>query len=132
MTCFRRRGETVTARIVVVHDDPELTGRIVSALERAGHEVSAFAEPIAALELLEAALRVDLLVTRVRFAARKSHGVSLALVAKSKQPGLKVLFLTKREHTGHVKGVGEYLLTPFDMPDFMAAVERLLRPNEAI
>ena len=132
MTCFRRRGETVTARIVVVHDDPELTGRIVSALEGAGHEVSAFAEPIAALELLEAALRVDLLVTRVRFAARKSHGVSLALVAKSKQPGLKVLFLTKREHTGHVKGVGEHLLTPFDMPDFMAAVERLLRPNEAI
>ena len=121
----------MSARIVVVHDDPELTGQVVSALEGAGHEVSVFAEPIAALELLEAALCVDLLVTRVRFAARKSHGVSLALVAKSKQSRMKVLFLTSREHTAHVKGVGDYLLTPLDMAAFMTAVERLLRSGEA-
>jgi transposase len=57
-------------RIVVVHDEPEFARPLTEALSIAGYEVTAFANPMSALQALEAAesvVSVDALITRFRF-----------------------------------------------------------------
>src|ERR1700722_4125591 len=71
------------APIVIVHDDPVFLDHVATALRNAGQEVAAFDDPMAALDALSAAERVELLITKVGFQPSKPHGVSLALVAKS-------------------------------------------------
>jgi DNA-binding NtrC family response regulator len=53
------------ARIVVAHDDPEFVEDTVTALWDAGYEVVSFADSMSALDALEAAQHVEMLITRV-------------------------------------------------------------------
>jgi DNA-binding NtrC family response regulator len=55
------------ARVVVVHDEPIVLSDTVTALQRAGYDVAGFSESMAVLGALEAAQRVDILITRVGF-----------------------------------------------------------------
>jgi hypothetical protein len=57
----------VPARIVIVHDDEGLVTGVVAALRTAGHDVAAFKDPLLAHDAIEAAQRVEVLVTRVEF-----------------------------------------------------------------
>jgi DNA-binding NtrC family response regulator len=57
----------VPARIVVVDDDPAFADAMASALQRAGHEFIAFADPTAALDALERVERLEVLITRLHF-----------------------------------------------------------------
>ena len=54
------------ARIVVVHDDTgsRLIERTVSALRDAGHDVVAFNSSMSAIDALERAQQIEVLVTR--------------------------------------------------------------------
>ena len=52
---------------------------------------------MAALDALENAQRVEVLITRVRFPPGKPNGIALALMARHKRPGIKVLFTARPE-----------------------------------
>jgi PleD family two-component response regulator len=51
----------------VVHDEPKSSKQTVEALRLVRYEVAAFIDPMAALDALENAQRVEVLITRVRF-----------------------------------------------------------------
>ena len=58
----------------------------------AGYDVTAFTDTISALAALEAAQWLELLITRVIFPPGQPNGVALAIMARVKKPGVKVLF----------------------------------------
>jgi DNA-binding NtrC family response regulator len=114
------------ARIVVVHDDPEFTERTAGALIAAGHDVRGFTSSMSAIEALEAAQKIEVLVTRVVFPEGQPNGVALALMATVKKPGVKVLFAARPEMQAHTEGVGEFLPAPADPADIVALIGKML------
>ncbi len=117
------------ASVVVVHDDPAFLEASSAALQGAGHEVASFTDPMVALNAIEAARRVEVLVTRVIFPEGKPNGVSLALVGQTKRPGLKVLFVADRKFKRHTEGIGEFIPHPVELSSLVEAVTRLVQES---
>jgi len=113
-------------QILLVHDDPAFTGAASGALREAGYEVMVFPDPLVALNALERAEHLDLLITRVEFPAGRSNGASLALMARIKQPGAKVLFLCRPEHRHEVADLGEILPLYVFPSEIVAAAARAI------
>ena len=88
------------ARVVVVHDEPDFIDRTVGALRAAGHDVMAFSSSMSAIDALEHAQQIEVLVTRVIFPDGQPNGVSLALMTRVKKPGVKILFAALPENSG--------------------------------
>jgi DNA-binding NtrC family response regulator len=114
------------ARVVVVHDEPDFIDRTVAALRAAGHDVMAFSSSMSAIDALEHAQQIEVLVTRVIFPEGQPNGVSLALMTKMKKPGVKVLFAALPETQKHTEGVGEFLPAPVDPSDIVSRVSTML------
>jgi DNA-binding NtrC family response regulator len=114
------------ARILVVHDDPEFTECTAAALVAAGHDVSVMTSSMSAIEALNDARQIEVLVTRVVFPDGQPNGVALALMARVKKPGVKVLFAARPETQEHTEGVGEFLAAPADPADIVALIGRML------
>jgi CheY-like chemotaxis protein len=118
------------ARIVVVHDDPEFIDITAAALTAAGHDVLAFTSSMTAIDALEAAQQIEVLVTRVIFPNGQPNGVSLALMARTKKPRVKVLFVALPETQEHTAGVGESSLrTLRRMTSSRASAQCCSRPS---
>ena len=116
------------ARVVVVHDDPEFVARTATGLRVAGYDVATFTDTLAATDALDKAERiVEVLITRVLFPKGQPHGVALALMARMKRPGVKVLFVARPDTRGFTDGVGEFLPAPVATADIVAAVERITK-----
>jgi DNA-binding NtrC family response regulator len=114
------------ARIVVVHDDQEFRETVTAALEAAGHDVKAFSDSMSAIDALETAERIELLITRVVFPEGKPNGVSLARMARVKKRGVRVLFAARNENREHIEGIGEFLAVPVTGPEIVATATRIL------
>lgn len=115
---FRRRHQTV-ARIVLVHDDTEFADAAAVGLVQAGHAVTTYADPGLAWDAL--APGVDVLITRVFFAAGHPHGVALASRARLQQ--IKVVFCGLPEYANLCVGLGTFLKMPVAIPDLVAVVQ---------
>jgi DNA-binding NtrC family response regulator len=114
------------ARVVVVHDDPKFIERTVTALLAAGHEATAFSDTMFATAALQGAQPIEVLITRIVFGTGQPHGVALALMARVRRPGVKVLFVARPDFIAHTEGVGDFLPMWAATADIVAAVERLL------
>ena len=114
------------ARIVLAHDDPEFVHNTVPALRAAGYDVIAFADSMSALNALEAAHRVEVLITRVLFPEGQPNGVSLGLMARLKRPGVKVLFIARPDTQEHTEGIGEFLPSPVTAFEILETVRKML------
>jgi DNA-binding NtrC family response regulator len=114
------------ARVVIAHDDAEFVEDTVTALWDAGYEVVAFTDSMSALDALEAAQLVEVLITRVRFAEGQPNGISLARMARMKRPGIKVVFAALPETQVHTEGLGEFLPMPIAATDLVAKVREML------
>lgn len=79
-----------------------------------------------ALRALEGAEAVELLITRVRFPPGKPHGLSLARMARSRRPHLKVLFAARSDMAEHTEGIGELVQHPVDMTKLVERAAKLL------
>jgi DNA-binding NtrC family response regulator len=119
------------ARVVVVHDDATFLNDTVSALQGAGYDVAGFPQSMAAIEALQAAQRVEILITRVRFPEGTPRGVSLALMARRKRPGIKVLFTVQRDMVPHAQEIGEVLIAPIAADEVVAKVREMLESDSA-
>ena len=114
------------ARIVIIHDDPDFADPLTAALTLAGHDVATFTDPMAGWDALDAAYRVEVLITRVTFAPGKPNGISLARMARSKRPGIRVLFTALPEFAEHANGLGAFMPMPVNVPEMVHAVGLLL------
>jgi hypothetical protein len=70
--------------------------------------------------------QITLLVTRVRFPPGKPHGVALARWAKSKQPGVRVLFVAQPAMETYAEGLGLFLAAPVSAPKVAEIAARVL------
>ena len=107
------------AHIVVVLREPMLAGKTVEALAKAGYNAIAMINSMAALEALEAAETVQLLITSADFPGRQPNGAALARMTRQRRPGLKVIFADGPELHPYVHQDGAFIPTP-TTPDTIA------------
>ena len=85
------------APVVFVHADREFLATAEAALRTAGLGVAAFPSSMAALAALEVAAIGDVLITCADFPkASDPNGISLALVARTRRPDIKVVSSCRR------------------------------------
>lgn len=123
------------ARVVVVYDDREFVEQLATAIGVAGYDVAVFIDPMDALNALDTRDAFDtwrtleVLVTRVRFAPGKLNGVALSRMARSKRPGIRVLFAALPEFAEYVEGLGKFMPLPVSVPDIVDAVRSLVESD---
>jgi DNA-binding NtrC family response regulator len=113
-------------RAIVVHDDDETRELATNALRDAGYEVIAFTSPMQALDAMDAATRIRVVVTRVDFGSGKLNGAALARMVRLRQPATKVVFVARDQNRGHTTELGEFLPMPLDPKALADVVGRLL------
>ncbi len=111
------------APVVLVFDEPTFTEECATALRQVGYEVAAFTDPMRALDALDAANKIDLLITRVKYAPGKPNGVALARMARTKRPDIRILFMAVPTSVEHIAGWGEYISLPATIADVVTAVQ---------
>jgi hypothetical protein len=111
------------ARYVIVHDDPEFTNALS---QRLGPNVASFSDPTIALMALEAAKNVTFLITRLQFGDRQPIGLSLARLARSRRPDVRVVFTGLPHHRRYARGLGEFIPEPVEASHIGMVVEWLL------
>jgi DNA-binding NtrC family response regulator len=122
----------MSARVVVVHDDPDFCISIAVALKAAGYEVTAYPDPLAALDDVYSARPIELVLTRVRFPSCKGNGVTIALSAQHRRPDIKILFVALPAFAEYVTGLGEFIAAPAEIEDVIGAVRRLVTPKTLV
>ena len=113
------------ARIVVVHDDGAFLGLLSADLMAAGYEVAAFDDSLAAWDALEAAKKVELLITRIQFPTGKPHGVALARRALSIRPTVRILFTAMPDMQSYADDLGVFLAMPVSPTEVVETVNRM-------
>lgn len=119
-------------RILIAEDEESVSIFVSRALEGAGYETVAVADGGAALEALHLA-SYDLLLADIRMPVM--DGITLALNAGSKFPGLPVLLMTgysdERQRAHNLdKLIAGVLPKPFTLEQIVAAVQELVGPAE--
>jgi DNA-binding NtrC family response regulator len=113
--------------VIVVHDERNTRELAVVSLRVAFLEVTAFEDPMTALDAIEEASScVRVLITRVAFEPGKLNGIALARMVRMKRPGTKVVFVALAEYAAYVEGLGGFLSMPLDPAILVETVSRLL------
>jgi PAS domain S-box-containing protein len=119
------QGETV----LVVDDEPTVRMLVAEVLAELGYTAIEAADALAGLALLQAAGRIDLLVTDVGLPGGM-NGRQLADAARESRPGLKVLFITGYAENavvghGHLEPGMQVVTKPFAL-DALATRIRMM------
>lgn len=117
---------TMPAPVLVVHSERDARELIMSVLQAAGHEAAAFADPIAALDVILAGSRVRVLVTQDDFGPGKLNGINLSLMLKVKGAGVKTVLVGEPENQVHAEDVAPFIPHPIDTGLLAETVSRLL------
>jgi PAS domain S-box-containing protein len=113
------------ARVLVVEDETELRLAVAAMCRAAGLTVSEAENAAAAMALIEAGLRPDLLFTDVNLGAGPD-GVALAMLAARRVPGLRVLFATGFTAEAEVPEGAPLLRKPYAREALLAAISAAL------
>jgi DNA-binding response OmpR family regulator len=114
----------MVARIVFVHDDPEFNERGTIALRAAGYDVASFTDPMLALDALDEARTVELLITRIILPAGKPDGLALSRMARLRRPQIHILLMATAEAKHLTRGWGEYLPLPATAEELVIAAQK--------
>ena len=95
-------------------------------LNEAGYDAVAMVDSMAALDILEHAGRIELLITCPEFAPDKPTGLSLVRMARSKRPNIKALFIGSSELAVYAHHLGTFIASPVSMAAVVEAARRLL------
>jgi DNA-binding NtrC family response regulator len=119
-------GGDMPAQVVLVHNVTKFALEASAALRRAGYRVAVFTDPVKALDALDRAQTVEVLITRVNFPPGKPNGVSLALMTRYRRPNVRVIFTARAEMARHTQDIGELVPAPVSIPELVGVVSRLL------
>ncbi len=116
------------ARILLAEDDETMREFLERALSRAGHEVTAVADGLDAVPLLDHDT-IDLLLADVVMPGM--DGIDLAKIASHRKPGLKVMLITgfaaiAVEARSVLALRAKVLSKPFHLSTIVQEVDRLL------
>jgi two-component system, cell cycle response regulator CpdR len=116
------------ARILLAEDDDDMRRFLVRALEKAGHDVTSFAEGASAFEEVKQAT-FDLLLTDI--VMPEMDGIELARRAAELDPSLKIMFITgfaavALNPDSRAPKDAKVLSKPFHLRDLVAEVERMV------
>jgi PleD family two-component response regulator len=118
------------AKVVVVLDDLAFANQTVEKLTVQNYETIALPSPLAALDALENAARVEVLITCTVHAEGQPNGVSLALMARSKRRDVKVIFVGTPDQAPYTKGLGTFLTSPTTVEEVVETTVRLLTDED--
>ena len=113
------------ARVVIVHNELGLLEQLTTSLRQSGYEVAAFSDPMEALDALDKAQTVELLITRGSRVPEQSTALK-ARMARFRRRNIQILFTALPEFEQEVKGLGEFMPMPVAVPDVADAAGRLL------
>jgi hypothetical protein len=119
------------AEVVVVLQDATLASNTAEALQALGRNAVAIQDPMAALSTLEAARRIDLLVTSGDFAPGKPNGLALARMTRMKRPDLQVVFVGPTTLADIVTSTGAFIPTPTTASEIAIIVEQMIHAGPA-
>ena len=120
--------ETKMARIILAEDDNDMRRFLVKALEKAGHQVTSFAEGASAFEEIKQTT-FDLLLTDI--VMPEMDGIELARRAAELDPSLKIMFITgfaavALHPDSKAPKDAKVLSKPFHLRDLVAEVDRMM------
>ena len=116
------------AKIILAEDDDDMRRFLVKALEKAGHQVTAFGEGASAFEEIKQAT-FDLLLTDI--VMPEMDGIELARRAADLDPHLKIMFITgfaavALHPDSKAPKDAKVLSKPFHLRDLVAEVDRMM------
>jgi DNA-binding response OmpR family regulator len=114
------------ARIVVVVDERTFGEEVAEILVNAGYEAIAVPDSMVALDALESASLIELLIASLDFPVGKPNGVSLALMARIRRPGMKVVFVGSPVYATFAAELGDIIPTPASASQIVQHAMRLL------
>ena len=123
-------------RIALVEDDPTIRQNYTDALQRAGYEVSAFADRASASRTLAARLP-ELAIIDIGLGADIDGGFALCRELRSASAQLPIIFLSARDSdfdivSGLRLGADDYLTKDVSLPHLMARIAALFRRVDAV
>lgn len=118
------------ARVVLVLDEPGFAEKAAKLLNEAGYDTAPLSDPYAALDALEGARKIEVLVTCEEYGPGKPNGISLALMARHKRPGIKVIFVGTAGTADFAEGVAVFLQLPVTVDGVARAVTEMLCADE--
>jgi len=106
-----------TCEILVVDDEPIVGGRLKATLERDGHRVSVFVDPVEALRALDTKV-FDIVITDIRMG--EVDGVELLEAIRSKTSYTRVIMITgyatlELARESLAKGAFDFIAKPFKL-----------------
>src|SRR6185436_5265243 len=121
-------------RIALVEDDPTIRQNYTDALQRAGYEVSAFADRASASRTLAARLP-ELAIIDIGLGADIDGGFALCRELRSASAQLPIIFLSARDSdfdivSGLRLGADDYLTKDVSLPHLLARIAALFRRAE--
>lgn len=121
-----------TRRVLVVEDEDAIARGLVFNLERKGYEVALEVEGRSALERAQSE-RWDLIVLDVQLPG--IDGFRICQQLRLEQNKVPILILTARDQPDDIvyglkTGADDYMVKPFDLAEFLARVESLLRRQD--
>ena len=120
-------------RILLAEDDDVMRQYLVRALERSGYSVTAVDRGTAALTLIKAGERFDLLLTDI--VMPEMDGIELAQKASIVTPELRVMFITGFSavslKAGEAMPNAKVLSKPFHLRDLVLEVDRMFAHTSA-
>ena len=119
---------TNMAKIILAEDDEDMRRFLVKALEKAGHQVTAFGEGASAFEEIKQST-FDLLLTDI--VMPEMDGIELARRAAELDPKLKIMFITgfaavALHPDSKAPKDAKVLSKPFHLRDLVAEVDRMM------
>ena len=121
---YRAHGETV----LVVEDEPRVRRITISRLEDLGYRVLDAANGPSALAVLDAHPEIDLLFTDMVMPAGMT-GADLAIAARARRPGIRVLFTSGYAEPDVVErgqaADAEWLRKPYNAVDLARTLRRI-------
>jgi two-component system chemotaxis response regulator CheY len=119
--------------ILIVDDSSSLRTVVRMALNRAGYEVSEAADGVEALAVLDKAAKVHLIVCDVNMP--NMDGITFVTKVKQhpKHKFIPVIMLTTegeeaRKNQGRLAGAKAWMVKPFNPPQLLDAVSKLVLP----
>jgi CheY-like chemotaxis protein len=123
------RGAAISQHILVVEDDKAYEHVLRRMLESAGFRVSTANDFLTALPIIESNEHLDLLLVDINMPSGTPHGLSIGLMAESKRPDLKIIYMSGSVDPAQVARFAPHakvLCKPFTMQEVVMAIATTL------
>lgn len=117
------------ARVVIVLNEPGAAQEVARLLPLAVRDVLALSNSMHALDALDHADTVQVLVTGAAFGSGQPNGIALIRIARRRRPGIKAVLIGEPEHTPLMAGLGVFLRSPASPVQIADVVRAILGPK---